>query len=77
MFSSEQPKQTAHEGGGNVPASYSIGSIDKQAGDLPAIIETLKTKDENLQDHLKKLAALADNDPDSFKYLLTMLDNIK
>jgi len=79
MFVPEQPKLSAlHESNtGNNPASYSIGSIDKQAGELPAIIETLKAKDERLQDHLQKLSDLADKDPEGFKYLLTMLDNIK
>lgn len=44
--------------------------------ELKEAVEALKKHDSKLTEHLQKLAALAEQSPESFKFLLTTLDNM-
>lgn len=61
------------------PALGSLGQIDptsKQAERLHGAIERLKRCDTKLTEHLEKLAAIAEQNPQGFQGLLLMLDKM-
>jgi len=68
--------QTKMTGQQITPAPITISGISGP-DPLQSAIEVLKAKDPNLTRHLQKLAQIATNDPEGFKYLLTVIDGIK
>ena len=59
----------------NQPPAAAINGIDED-NVIEQAIETLQQHDDKLAEHLQKLAAMAEQNPQGFKFLLQTLDNI-
>jgi len=60
----------------NMQPIAKVGNVPGSVDDIDKAIAILKTKDPFLGTHLMKLATMATNNPDNFKFLLNTLDSL-